>query len=132
MGNSKAGKENGMIQFALKDTELREKIDDEVAKSPYKDKTKYYNGLSEEVVSMGSRLGGKSGIEEYRLCRDLAYSLPLEIISKVAEVQNRSRNQMVLQLVEEALVNYYHEQNGRHYIRSSIMKDSVSAQQPSS
>lgn len=108
----------GMVQFRTHTPELRAQLSADVAKSPYKDATEYLQALTEMVLTLERRLGGKSGIEEFFLSRRLVETIPLEIIEEIGSVQNRNCDQMVAQLIQEALPNYYRFQDGTRYILS--------------
>lgn len=106
MGISKAGKQNGMIQFAAGRPELPGLIKEDVKRSSYKDATKYYNALSERIVAAPIRLGSKSCLEEIFKSLDLVAQLPLEVVEEIASTQNRNWNQMLVHILEEGIMKY--------------------------
>ena len=106
----------GMIQFRAHTPELREQLIADVARSPYKDATEYLQFATEKVVNLEGLLGGKSGIEELWLNRNLVEALPLDIVREIASAQNRNCDQMVVQLIQEAIPNYYRFENGKRHI----------------
>lgn len=121
----------GMIQFRAHTQELREQLIADVARSPYKDATEYLQATTEMVTTLKGLLGGKSGIEEFCLNRNLVEALPLDIIKEIASAQNRNCDQMVVQLIQEAIPNYCRFENGTRHILcpSDLVESRLLAQQ---
>ena len=106
MGISKAGKENGMIQFAAGRPELPNLLKTDVKRSEYKDTTKYLNALTERSLAVPLRLSSQSCIDEVFRSMTLVQHMPIELIKELASTQNRNCEQMVMQLLQESMERY--------------------------
>ena len=99
----KESKRKNFIQFRTYDENLRQRINDDIANSSFKDKTDYMNSLVEGMLDAAPLLGKNSQIEEFIGWADLRDALPLDKIAAIAPEQNRQFDQMLKHVIEVGL-----------------------------